>query len=121
MRGKYGFAVPGYVVMPEHVHPLANEPTGCSLARVLQALKISMSVQRCERPFWQRRYCDFNVHSDRKITEKLRYLHRNPVARGLVEKPEDWQWSSFRITLPELRERSKSSRFGQRGSGRGGR
>jgi len=27
--------------------------------------------------------------------EKLRYMHRNPVARGLVERPEDWAWSSF--------------------------
>jgi hypothetical protein len=26
---------------------------------------------------------------------KLRYIHRNPVARGLVEKPEDWAWSSY--------------------------
>ena len=26
----------------------------------------------------------------------LRFLHRNPVARGLVEKPEDCPWSSFR-------------------------
>jgi hypothetical protein len=28
--------------------------------------------------------------------EKLRYLHRNPVRRGLVERPEQWKWSSFR-------------------------
>ena len=28
--------------------------------------------------------------------EKLRYIHRNPVRRGLVDKPEDWPWSSFR-------------------------
>jgi putative transposase len=28
--------------------------------------------------------------------EKLKYIHRNPVKRGLVEKPEDWPWSSFR-------------------------
>jgi putative transposase len=28
--------------------------------------------------------------------EKLRYIHRNPVKRGLVKKPEDWAWSSFR-------------------------
>ena len=26
----------------------------------------------------------------------MRYIHRNPVTRGLVAKPEDWQWSSFR-------------------------
>ena len=95
MRRKYGFAVLGYVVMPEHVHLLVNEPAQGPLARALQALKISVSVQRSERPFWLRRYYDFNVHSAEKITEKLRYLHRNPVARGLVEKPEDWQWSSF--------------------------
>ena len=28
--------------------------------------------------------------------EKLRYIHRNPVKRRLVERPEDWRWSSFR-------------------------
>ncbi len=27
--------------------------------------------------------------------EKLRYIHHNPVKRGLVEKAEDWKWSSF--------------------------
>ena len=96
MRRKYGFAVLGYVVMPEHVYLLVNEPARCSLARALQALKLSVSVQQRERPFWLRRYYDFNVHSAEKITEKLRYLHRNPVERGLVERPEDWQWSSFR-------------------------
>ena len=28
--------------------------------------------------------------------EKLRYMHRNPVKRGLVERPEQWKWSSYR-------------------------
>ena len=55
-----------------------------------------MSVQSRERPFWQARYYDFNVHNEEKRVEKLRYMHRNPVKRGLVEKPEDWAWSSFR-------------------------
>jgi hypothetical protein len=45
---------------------------------------------------WQRRFYDFNVWSERKRIEKLRYMHRNPVARGLVESPEHWAWSSFR-------------------------
>jgi putative transposase len=49
-----------------------------------------------QRPFWQARYYDFNVFTERKHIEKLRYIHRNPVKRGLVERPEDWQWSSFR-------------------------
>ena len=36
------------------------------------------------------------MHNPKKRIEKLRYLHRNPVSRGLVDKPEDWEWSSFR-------------------------
>ena len=34
-----------------------------------------------------------------KAGGKLRYIHRNPVKRGLVERPEDWAWSSFRHYL----------------------
>jgi len=45
---------------------------------------------------WQRRFYDFNVWSERKRIEKLRYMHRNPVRRGLVAQPEQWVWSSFR-------------------------
>jgi REP element-mobilizing transposase RayT len=46
--------------------------------------------------FWQKRYYDFNVYTQRKYIEKLRYMHRNPVKRGLVTAPELWRWSSFR-------------------------
>jgi len=38
----------------------------------------------------------FNVRTANKRIEKLRYIHRNPVKRGPVERPEDWEWSSFR-------------------------
>ena len=46
--------------------------------------------------FWQTRFYDFNVWSQAKKVEKLKYMHRNPVKRGLVARPEDWPWSSFR-------------------------
>ena len=36
--------------------------------------------------------------------EKLGYMHRNPVTRGLVEKPEDWKWSSCRHYLTGVEE-----------------
>ncbi len=96
MRVRYEFYVIGYVVMPEHVHMLVSEPRKALLAKAIQALKLSVSVQSRERPFWQPRYYDFNVHSEEKPGEKLAYMHRNPVKRGLVEKPEDWPWSSYR-------------------------
>jgi putative transposase len=96
MRSRYRFVVIGYVVMPEHVHLLVNEPKLGALSRAVQAIKLSVSTRRQERPFWQCRYYDFNVWSADKQTEKLKYLHRNPVTRGLVAKPEDWPWSSYR-------------------------
>jgi putative transposase len=96
MRIRYDFVVCGYVVMPDHVHLLVSEPKKAALSKAIQALKLSVSVQSKERPFWQPRYYDFNVHNEEKRVEKLRYMHRNPVKRGLVEKPEQWKWSSFR-------------------------
>ena len=49
--------------------------------------------------FWQPRFYDFVVWSEHKRIEKLRYMHRNPVKRGLVSEPEEWRWSSFRSYL----------------------
>jgi putative transposase len=96
IRKRYKFVVCGYVVMPEHVHWLVGEPKEARLSKAIQALKLSVSVQSEERPFWLARYYDFNVHNAAKRVEKLRYMHRNPVKRGLVEKPEQWLWPSFR-------------------------
>jgi putative transposase len=39
------------------------------------------------------------VWTEQKQIEKLRYMHRNPVKRGLVDRPEQWEWSSFRSYL----------------------
>ncbi len=99
VRRWYGFFVSGYVVMPEHVHLLISEPERNTLSVALQMLKQNTAHQLRPpegSPFWQPRYYDFNVWTDSKRIEKLRYIHRNPVKRGLVERPEDWQWSSFR-------------------------
>src|SRR5581483_10075353 len=100
VRRWYGFYVSGYVVMPEHVHLLVSEPERGKLFVAIQMLKqnVAHKLAPGER-FWEPRYYDFNVWSERKHIEKLRYIHRNPVKRGLVATPEDWQWSSFRHHL----------------------
>jgi putative transposase len=102
VRQDYGLWVYGYVVMPEHVHLLVSEPERDTLARAMQSLKQSVARRlalRAADPFWQARYYDFNVWGEMKFVEKLRYIHRNPVKRGLVAQPEDWAWSSFRHYL----------------------
>src|SRR5208283_4948905 len=115
VRRRYQFVVAGYVVMPEHVHLLIGEPQEKTPSTVMQALKLSFArrvIAEAHDPtsrkarevghphtaqhVWQKRFYDFNVWTEHKRIEKLRYMHRNPVTRGLVASPELWRWSSFR-------------------------
>jgi putative transposase len=98
MRTRSGAEIYGYVVMPEHVHLLLNEPEHQALASAIQGLKQATThyISTTKGPLWEPRYYDFNVYSDRKRIEKLKYIHRNPVRRGLVSLPDQWPWSSFR-------------------------
>jgi len=95
-RQKYLFQINGYVVMPNHVHLLISEPETSPLSLAIQILKQRFSRTRTEDHVWEPRYYDFNVFTQRKRIEKLRYMHRNPVKAGLAENPEDWPWSSYR-------------------------
>ena len=108
-RLAYDFVVVGYVVMPEHMHLLITEPEKGSPSLVMQVVKQRFARQvlkqlrrECSlwedtpRQIWQRRFYDFNVWSEGKRVDKLRYMHRNPVDRRLVLAPEQWMWSSFR-------------------------
>lgn len=106
-RQRYGFALTGYVVMPEHVHLLVGEPARGTPSTVMQVLKQRVSrLAQAFSPsgdgqshFWEPRFYDFNVWSRYKIAEKLQYMHLNPMKRGLVAHPRDWVWSSFSFYL----------------------
>ncbi len=104
--------------MPEHIHLLITQPEVGTPSTVMQVLKqrtahaLLPKKKRVDgrqrrlfdngavrRALWQARFYDFNVWTTRKRVEKLRYIHRNPVKRGLVESPEQWRWSSYRFYL----------------------
>ena len=114
VRLRCRFVVMGYVVMPEHFHLLMSEPQEGDPSKAMQLVKQLYAQRvlqrmpsgnegspspRAPRHVWQARFYDFNVWTEHKRVEKLRYMHRNPVTRGLVEKPEQWAWSSFRDHL----------------------
>ena len=115
-RRRYHFVVVGFVVMPDHVHLLISEPEKGTPSTVMQVLKqrfareLLRRLRSRDRPaqgrlwdtapeeghVWQRRFYDFVVWSRHKRVEKLRYMHGNPVKRGLVLEPGQWRWSSYR-------------------------
>ncbi len=111
VRKEHRFVVLGYVVMPEHFHLLMSEPQVGTPSTTLQSAKQRFAQRVVPRhrqrrpaqrpllepmPIWQPRFYDFNVWTEHKRIEKLRYMHRNPVTRGLVEEPAEWYWSSYR-------------------------
>lgn len=97
-RARHQARICAYVLMPEHVHLLVNEPPQIPLDQFLKAVKqmTSRKLRGRREKFWQDRYYDSNIHGEKARSEVIRYIHRNPVKRGLVEKPEDWAWSSYR-------------------------
>ena len=98
VRHSFRLQVFGYVVMPEHVHLLLSEPQQDTLADALKSLKqgVARRLIGDAEHFWQKRYYDFNIRNYRQFVGKLRYVHRNPMKAGLCERPEGWEWSSFR-------------------------
>ena len=116
VRRRHDFRLIGYVVMPEHVHLILGEPAKKTPSKALQVLKQKVARallkkrwktypgQLClrfadapaeEQHFWQRRFYDFNIWSEKKLREKLEYIHANPVERRLVLHPKEWPWSSW--------------------------
>ena len=116
---KHGFSVWGYVFMPEHAHLLIwPQREQYSISDILKSIKQSVSrravawlkasnpaglgllaTRQADKPyqFWQDGGgYDRNVRRGSDLMLMLNYIHNNPVARGLVARPEDWEWSSAR-------------------------
>ena len=111
--------VSGFVVMPDHVHALFWYDQGDSdhskgmqtwkrlsshylikyyqetSPEILSHLKRSRNGREIV-VVWKRRFYDFNLNSHAKASEKLAYIHENPVRKGIVSSAEQYSWSSAR-------------------------
>jgi putative transposase len=117
-RTSCGFLLFAYVLMPDHVHLLTDAPRkpsevlqyikGIVGHRVIDYLKTQnyeSSLRKLRHVDWKRNHrfslwqhdSDvFSVTSESTFMQKVNYIHLNPVRAGLVEKAEDYRWSSVR-------------------------
>jgi REP element-mobilizing transposase RayT len=90
------------VIMPDHVHLLFTalrdaEGWTFALPEILRGIKgsaarsINKLTARCG-PVWQDESFDHVLRGDESLRETVEYIRQNPVRKGLVEKPEDYQW-----------------------------
>lgn len=78
------------LMMPDHVHALLAFPSGKAMATVVGSWK--RYAARSLGVKWQKNFFDHRVRSERELAETWSYVLRNPVAKGLCEKEEDWRW-----------------------------
>ena len=112
----------GYVIMPTHAHFILSAPNGKMISNAMRDMCAYSSRQISEMLFvqkefdilhafssaanedrrgnsfkvWQDGYHPVTLLSEHFYREKLLYIHNNPIRKGLVEKAEDWKYSSAR-------------------------
>lgn len=114
-----GFELFGWVVMPEHVHLMLRPHSQDTVEGILKSLKLSVAQSAIARwrkegsdavlrsitvaddgkpapRVWQKGGgFDRNVRSMTEFTREVLYMHQNPVGRELVQRADDWPWSSI--------------------------
>jgi len=127
-KRKYGFKLLAYVIMPDHLHLLIfpkqdsveevsnrmgdfKRFTSRSLRKQMEKDKktIWLKLFRLDAPkkknwqyqIWQERFDDLAIYSVKIAKVKINYIHNNPVRKGLVEKAEDYLYSSARNYILE--------------------
>src|SRR6266567_7424617 len=84
--------------MPNHVHvviePHARLPKITKSIKGFTARAANKIPSRTGEPFWQDESYDRLIGNPEERNRIIRYIERNPVSAGLVERPEEWAWSS---------------------------
>ncbi len=94
------YLIDAYVIMPDHVHLLVKPIGEWTVSRILQGIKgftareINMRLNK-RGPFWQDERFDHLVRNDPDWLERFDYIYDNPVRAGLVQKPQDYPFSSL--------------------------
>jgi len=90
-----------YCLMPNHFH-LALQPRGNGDVSCWMQWLMTSHVRRYHRHYhssghiWQGRYKSFPIEADDHLYILLRYIERNPLRAKLVQRAQDWPWSSLR-------------------------
>lgn len=102
-RGKFGIILHGYVLMTNHYHLIVETPER-NLSRVMHHINSSYTTyinvkKKRSGHLFQGRFKSIVVDRDSYLLELSRYLHLNPVRARMVERPEEYLYSSYRTYI----------------------
>jgi putative transposase len=107
-QDKYGFFLHSYVFMTNHYHLLIETPEG-NLNKLMHYMNGSYTNYLNRRRkrnghLFQGRYKAILIERDSYLLELSRYIHLNPVRAGIVEKPEFYEYSSYKSFISRKKE-----------------
>lgn len=89
-----------YCLMPTHIHLLLKQLKDKGIEKYISKILNSYSRYFNEKhhrngPLWTGRFKNVLVNNDEQFLHLTRYIHLNPVSTKLVNKPEQWYYSSY--------------------------
>ena len=109
VAARHELVVLGYCIMTNHYHLFVRIP-GERLSQAISELNGRFAHRANERHgrgghLFQSRFHAVQIAGDEYLREVARYVVLNPVRAGLVERPEQWPWSSYAacagLTFPQ--------------------
>jgi len=90
-----------YCFMPTHIHLLLQQLEDNGISRYINLILKSYAkyfniTHNRKGPLWEGRFKNVLVDTDEQLLHLTRYIHLNPVTAGIVDKPEEWLYSSYR-------------------------
>lgn len=90
-----------YCLMPTHVHLVLEEVSERGISEYMRKVLDSYTryfnrkINR-KGPLWEGKFKRINVETNEQLLHLTRYVHLNPSTAGFVNKPEEWEYSSYR-------------------------
>lgn len=105
-----------YCIMPTHIHLILKQLEDGGISKYMKNLLISYTryfniLHGRKGPLWESRFNSVVVESDEQLLHLTRYEHLNAVTAKIVEKPENWEFSSYKEYLGEVHDKSALCQF----------
>lgn len=100
------FFLLAYCIMPDHYHLLVKIQSEYSFSKYINIIENSYSryfnkLHNRKGPLWQSQFRSILIEDNETLLHIHRYIHLNPTTAGIVEKPEDWKWSSYNYFITD--------------------
>ena len=96
----WNIRIASYCLVPNHYHMLVQTPEA-NISRSMRHLN-GVYTQRynrrhnCDGQLFRGRYKSIIIYTDIYLLQAVRYIHRNPLRAGLVDKIDAYKWSSHK-------------------------